>query len=111
MADRRLVDDLNRVVTHPPKPPERLAPAGSPGALPGRGTGKPGDGNGGSGIASPLTEPDYAARQYHPDLILTSSDGVFTIEVQPLAVLVLRDALGLPVRIQYAAPPPPAPPP
>jgi hypothetical protein len=47
MADRRLVDDLNRVVTHPPKPPERLAPVGSPGTLPGRGTGKPGDSSAG----------------------------------------------------------------
>lgn len=110
MTDRRLIEDINRVITHPPRAREPLPPAAGQAAIPGVGRGERSPAGGG-GIASPLTEPDYAARQYHPDLILTSSDGVFTIEVQPLAVLVLRDALGLPVRIQYAAPPPPAPPP
>lgn len=110
MTDRRLKDDLNRLVDHPPKARQPLPPAVGKAAIAGFGRAGPAA-QGGGGIASPLTEPDYAARQYHPDLILTSSDGVFTIEVQPLAVLVLRDALGLPVRIQYAAPPPPAPPP
>lgn len=106
MADRRLVHDLNRVVTHPPKPPERLAPVGSPGTLPGRGTGKPSTAGTGTGIASPLTEPDYTLREHHPDVVLTSSDGVFTLEVQPLAAIELVDANGTPVRIEYAAPPP-----
>ncbi len=112
MADRRLVDNLNALVKHPAKPRERLPAVGSPGALAGRGTGKRvGIGTGTStGIASPLTEPDYAAREYHPDQVVTSTDGVFTLEIAPLAAIELVDALGTPVRIEYAAPLPPPPP-
>jgi len=109
MADRRLIDDINRVVSHPPKPRDRLAPAGSPGALPGRGTGKPG--GPGAGIASPLTEPDVNQRKYHPEQVYPSTDGVFWLGIEPIAKLVLKDANGAEVVIFYASDPPPPPPP
>lgn len=111
MADRRLIDDLNRVVVHPPKPRERLPAVGSPGTLPGRGTGTAGSGTGPAGIASPLTEPDYLKREYHADLILSSSDGVFTLELKPLKAIELLDARSQPVRVVYAQPVDPPPPP
>lgn len=107
MADRRLVDNLNALVKHPAKPRERLPAVGSPGALPGRGTGKPGGVGSGTGIASPLTEPDYATRTFHAAVTLTTTDGVFTLEIEPLATIDLLDRNSNPVRIEYAAPPPP----
>ena len=107
MADRRLVDDLNGLIKHPAKPRERLGPAGSPGALPGRGTGKRVAVGTGNGIATPLNEPDYSKRKFHPAVNLPSSDGVFIFEIEPLAALEMVDAASRPLRVQYAAPPPP----
>ena len=107
MADRRLIDDLNRVVVHPPKQRERLGPAGAPGALPGRGTGKPGDAS--AGIASPLTEHDYTKRTFQPAMIIESSDGLFTFKLKPVKRIVMTDAGGRVVEFIYAAPPLPAP--
>lgn len=40
--------------------------------------------SGGGGIASPLTETDNS-RTYHPPQVVTSSDGVFTFYVEPVA--------------------------
>lgn len=113
MTDQRLKDDLNRLIDHPPKAREPLPPAAGQAAIPGFGRAGVSTNRAATttaGIASPLTEPDYAAREYHAEVVLTSSDGVFTIEVQPLAAIELVDALGTPVRIEYAAPPPPTPP-
>ena len=107
MADRRLVDNLNALVKHPAKPRERLQPVGAPGVLAGRGTARRVGVGTGAGIASPLTEPDYAAREYHATVTLPTTDGVFTIEIEPLAAIELTDANSAPVRIEYAAPPPP----
>lgn len=106
MADRRLPDNLNRLVKHPPKPAERLAPVAGPGALPGRFKAAPGDA--GAGIASPLTEPDYSARTFHPDVIVESSDGLFTFKIKPTRQIAMTDANGRSVVFIYAAPPPPA---
>ena len=96
MADRRLVDDLNRVVTHPPKPRERLAPVGSPGALPGRGTGKPGDSAGGSGIASPLTEQPAKTIEVVKTIAITGGDG--EIDLAQMTDVTFLDADGREVR-------------
>lgn len=107
MTDRRLIDDLNRVITHPARAREPLPPAAGQAAIPGRGEGKPTAGGTGSGIASPLTEPDAAERTYHPEQALTSSDGVFTIMIEPLQRLVLQDANSAEVVVEYAIPPAP----
>ena len=108
MSDRRLVEDLNRLITHPPKPAERLAPAGSPGTLPGRGTGKPGSASA-AGIASPLTEQDYTKRIFHAPMTIESSDGLFTFKLKPVKNITMTDAAGRVVEFVYAAPPPPEP--
>ena len=96
MADRRLVDDLNRVVQHPPKPRERLTPAGSPGALPGRGTGKPGDSTGGSGIASPLTEQPAKTIEIIKTIAITGGDG--EVDLAQMTDVTFLDAEGREVR-------------
>ena len=103
MTDRRLKDDLNRLI-------DPLPPAAGQAAIPGFGRAGVSTNRAATttaGIASPLTEPDYAAREYHAEVVLTSSDGVFTIAVQPLAAVELTDANAAPVRIEYAAPPAP----
>lgn len=47
---------------------------------------------GGGGIASPLTEASYAAREYWPVEVLTSSDGLLTFRVKPIKKIVQADA-------------------
>jgi len=60
-------------------------------------------GTGGS-IASPLTEPDSSAREYHPAVNLSSTDGLFTIVVRPIKKVVMQDANTRPVTIEYDTP-------
>lgn len=113
MPDRRLVDDLNRIVTHPPKQRERLAPVGSTGALPGRGTGKPGDSSGtGSGIASPLTEQPAKTIEIVKTIAITGGDA--EIDLAQMTDVTFLDADGREVRFilkpddRPLATPPPA---
>lgn len=97
MSDRRLVEDLNRLITHPPKPAERLAAAGSPGTLPGRGTGKPGDATGtGSGIASPLTEQPAQTIEIVKTIAITGGDA--EIDLAQMTDITFLDADGRAVR-------------
>lgn len=109
MTDRRLIDDLNRLIEHQPRAREPLPPAAGKAAIQGRGVGKPSPVGGRGGIASPLTEPDYTKRTWHPEVIVTSSDGVFTLGIEPIKHVEMTDADGAPVVIEYAAPPEPAP--
>ena len=96
MADRRLIDDLNRVVIHPPKPRERLGPAGSPGVLPGRGTGKPSSTGKGSGIASPLTEQPAKTIEIIKTIEVTGGDA--QIDLAQMTDVTFLDADGRAVR-------------
>ena len=62
-------------------------------------------GAGGSGaIASPLTEPDSGTRTHHPPVTITSTDGLFVLEIEPLKDIDLKDAKDQDVRITYDAP-------
>lgn len=70
----------------------------------------------GGGIASPLTEKTIVAdgktvpdRAHYEDMVLLSSDGLFTYIAKPIKTLNFLDADTLPVVIQLAAPPPVAP--
>jgi hypothetical protein len=108
-AERRgtaVVEDLNRL--QPPATQRRtLRPVPPLGALPassGRGDYKPpANTNPGGGIASPLTEPDYSAREWWPSG-LPSSDGLFILPA--LKKVVLQDANSAEVIIEYAGPTP-----
>lgn len=73
-----------------------------------RGVGRPAPGNssssGGAGIASPLTEKAYADRTYHSAKTITSSDGIFTLVVNPAKKLIFYDANGEKVEVIFQAP-------
>lgn len=67
----------------------------------GRAKSTPSGGSDTAGIASPLTEPDINAREYH-GTPLTSSDGLFTMP--SVKKVVMEDANGREVVLQYDDP-------
>lgn len=73
--------------------------------LPGRRGQSDRAGQTGGGIASPLTEEDIAKREYYPDRLITSSDGLFTLVVKPIKAVYMRDASGATVELRFAEPP------
>lgn len=113
-SDRRAIGsqitaDLNRLV-NPAKKTRTLAVVAKRGGVAAQtGVGsydaKNEPSRGGGGVASPLTEPDYAKRVYWENRLL-SSDGLFTMPA--IKQLVLQDADGAPVIINLADPMPPA---
>lgn len=44
----------------------------------------------GGGMASPLTE--IGAREYHPAVLVPSSDGIFTLQIEHVKKLTMQDA-------------------
>lgn len=62
---------------------EPVPPAPSKGARPGeRAIGRPASAQAAQGVT--LVESSYAARLYWPPRLLTSTDGIFTLEVEPI---------------------------
>ena len=57
-----------------------------------------------AGIASPLTEPNVTAREYHETQLVTSADGLFTLPVKPVKKLVMADANGSEVVLKFNDP-------
>lgn len=96
MSAERLKHDLQRL-TRPDPAAGAMPPASQPKAIPaGRALGAgPG---GGAGIASPLTEEDYATREWHPAQVY-SSDGF--LSWPQMKKLVLKDAHGATVEIIF----------
>lgn len=91
----RLKQDLQRL-TQPPAKPAELPPAGQARTIPnGKGLGVP---SGAAGIASPLTETDAGAREWHATP-LYSTDGL--LAWPQLKKLTLKDATGATVVIQF----------
>jgi len=63
---------------------------------------QPGSGGSGSaGIASPITEPDFSAREYY-STGLRSSDGLFFLPA--VKKIVMQDANGVPAVFEFADP-------
>lgn len=110
-AERRgesVVEDLNRLIT-PARQRRTLRTVQPVGALPvtrGRGnyTPPPASSSGG-GIASPLTEQDYALREFHAPKYLSTSDGLITFEIRPVSKIVMTDANDIAHAFNYASPP------
>lgn len=99
---KAVVDDVNSLIK-----PERqrrqqrtVQPVGAVPAGQGRGEYKTPPATTG-GIASPITEPDYAAREYWPTG-LVSSDGLFFLPAEKK--IVAADANGAEVIFEYAEP-------
>lgn len=110
-AERRgesVVEDLNRLIT-PTRQRRTLRTVQPVGALPvtrGRGNYVPPPAtNTGGGIASPLTEANYALREFHDSRYLFSADGVFVWEMKPVSKIVMTDANGETVQQIFASPP------
>lgn len=110
-AERRgesVVEDLNRLIT-PTRVRRTLRTVQPVGALPvtrGRGNYVPPPAtNTGGGIASPLTEQSYAAREFHDSRYVFSADGVFVWEFKPVSKIVMTDANGETVQQIFASPP------
>lgn len=109
VAERRgesVVEDLNRLIT-PTRQRRSLRPVPAVGALPvarGRGNYTPPPPAVGGGIASPLTETDYALREFHPSRYLQSADGIFVWEIKPPSKIVMSDANGATVEQVFAVP-------
>jgi hypothetical protein len=57
-----------------------------------------------AGIASPLVEPDAAAREYHSDTVIVSADGLFEFAVKPIKRVYLQDANGAEVVLEFDVP-------
>ncbi len=68
----------------------------------------PPSGEGGTGILSPLTETQFADRQYQTDtqVIMVSTDGLFIMEVKPIKSINFKDDGGQDVQLVFAAPAP-----
>ncbi|UCV13758.1 hypothetical protein [Quatrionicoccus australiensis] len=64
-------------------PAQRSSSLDSPGS---------GSGKNNKGINSPLTETDYAERQWFPERTLTTTDGVFAVRVRALKKIFMTDA-------------------
>lgn len=78
---------------------------GARSATKGRGTWNPANvPSAGGGIASPLSETSFAAREFWDDHYFTTSDGLFALQLQPLKKIVMQDANGNPVVQQFAEP-------
>lgn len=59
---------------------------------------------GGAGIASPLVETDYNAREYWPEQTLVSVDGLLSFRVRPIKSISQEDANAASVVQQFAQP-------
>lgn len=104
MSDKQLVTVLNALV----KPTRRkeLKPLEPRGALAGKRSVAEytPPATSGGGIASPLVEPSYAARQYHPNRTIATTDGIFTIVEKPIKQITQQDDNGAEVIQQFALP-------
>lgn len=64
----------------------------------------PPDTTGSGGIASPVTETSYAAREFYSSQYVTTSDGMFVLEIEPVKKIVMLDADGGDFVQEFAAP-------
>ena len=57
-----------------------------------------------SGIASPLVETDYADREFHTAIMITSTDGLFTLRIKPVKKIYMTDATTSAVVLEFKSP-------
>lgn len=100
---KAVAEDINRLTTPPRqrKTLRSLQPVGGLPASRGRADYQAPANSATAGIASPITEPDFAAREYWPTG-LVSSDGLFVLPA--VKKVVAADANGAEVIFEYANP-------
>ncbi len=89
---KAVADDINSLARpeRPRKTQRTIQPVGGLPASRGRADYKEPAATSAGGIASPLTET--GVREYHPVTLLTSSDGIFTLQVEHVKKLFMTDA-------------------
>lgn len=97
MTDRRLKDDLNRLIDPPRPVREPLPPAAGQAAIPGFGKAGPTAGGSGAGIASPLTEQPAKTIEIVKTIAITGGDG--EIDLAQMVDITFLDAEGREVRM------------
>jgi len=103
MSSKDLVGSLNALVN--PRQRKTLKPVEPRGALRGKRANVPYTPPvTGGGIASPLTETDYAQREFHASRYFTTVDGIFVWQIDPPKKFAMRDANGEPVEQVFAEP-------
>lgn len=103
--DADLQENLRRITASRPEPGALSAPPTPTPKLKAVGIGRPtANASGTAGIASPLTEPDYTTRTWHTAQTLTSTDGIWAIQVQHVATIDMVDDNGLAVQFSYDGP-------
>ena len=102
MSDKQLVSVINSLVN--PDKRKELKALEPRGALPGKKAvaqySRPST-TGTGGIASPVTEADASAREYWPERLVPSSDGLSWLRWKPLKKIVMQDANGEPVILEF----------
>lgn len=61
-------------------------------------------GSGGAGIAWPLIETAYSARTKHADLIISTTDGLWSFKIPVVKDIYFKDANDVDGHIQFKAP-------
>ena len=91
---------INRIETRPPAK-KRLDAANTPNAI----EEKTGISDASGSIAGPLTETAYTSRETYPVRLLTSTDGIFSIQWRPIKTIGFTDGKGKPIAMKYQEPP------
>ncbi len=101
---KAVVDDINRLAKpeRQRKPLRAVQPVGAVPATRGRADYNEPAATSGGGIASPLTET--GVREYYPVTLLTSSDGIFTLQVEHVKKLFMTDANSVEHEFNYLDP-------
>ncbi len=100
-ALRRLTEEAN-AAAKPVEPMKNRAAAVAAKSAALNNNGKPGSSG---GIASPLTEVAYAARTWHNEKIILSTDGLFSLKIKPVKTIDFEDANAAAVRLEFKSPP------
>lgn len=106
MQGERAINDLRRLIKAPAGEKTTLKPIepkGPVAARKGRGDFRE-DQRSTGGVASPLVEESYAARQYWSARYVTSVDGLLTFLIRPIKEITQRDGNGDEVKQQFAEP-------
>ena len=102
-----LQEAVNRLVDEAPGYRVFVKPRSTPDAIPAkRGAGVPvaAAGSSKSGLTGPFIEPSAAARTFHDERTLLSSDGIFALRIKPIKTVVMRDGSGAQVVFSYSDP-------
>jgi hypothetical protein len=104
--DKRFLEDVARALPERPRrdPPETGQKSGLKGAAGFGYETEPESADAAAGIASPLVEPDESTREYYSDIVIVSSDGLFTLAIQPIKRLHMQDANGAAVVLEFDKP-------